>query len=274
MRHQQILLELATRKATHPQELDRLRQPRRKRRFPRKASLTHPGKKYYKATRTASGVAQRSKFVGDRLPRRKRRRRQASWKKLVILAPTIIPILLILNWLISILSNSFPVFNLQQFENPPQKVAVSPPQISPVDALVRAIIEQESTNNFQSLNPHSQALGLAQVMPANLSDWSKEALGYHLTAKEFLNNPELQKKIINHKLSEYWQDALTDTNGDEDLAILMVASRWYSGSADNYNSKAPQWYKAKDGKLHRYPSIAEYSNSILEKYRQFITPQQ
>lgn len=263
MRHQQILLELATRKATHPQELDRLRQPRRKRRV-------HPGKKSYKSTRTASAVDRRSRFVSDRLPRRKRRRRQASWKKLVILAPTIIPILLILNWLISFLSNSFPIFNLQQFENPPQQVAVSP-TLSPVDALIRAIIQQESTNDFQSLNPHSQALGLAQVMPANLSNWSKEALGYHLTSDEFLNNPDLQKKIINHKLSEYWQDALADTKGNEDLAILMVASRWYSGSPDNYNSKAPQWYKAKNGKLHRYPSVAEYSNSILEKYREVTT---
>lgn len=267
MRHQQILLELATRKATRPQELDRPRQPRRKRRV-------HPGKKYYKSTRTASGVPQRPKFVSDQLPRRKRRRRQASWKKLVILAPAIILSLLILNWVISFLPNFFPPFSSQQFENNPQQVAVSLPRISPVDALSRAIIEQESTDNFQSLNPHSQALGLAQVMPANLSDWSKEALGYHLTADEFLNNPNLQKKIINHKLSDYWQEALADTNGDEDLAILMVASRWYSGSPDNYNSKEPQWYKAKNGKLHRYPSVAEYSNSILEKYRQFMTTEQ
>lgn len=269
MRHQQILLELATSKATHSQAPHLPPQSRRKRRFLQPASLTHPGKNYYKSTRTASNVRQRSKPVGDRLPRRKRRR-QASWTKLVILAPTFILSLLILNWLISLLSNSFPVFNLQPFESP-QQVSVSLPKTSPVDALSRAIIAQESTDNFQSLNPHSQALGLAQVMPDNLSDWSKEALGYRLKVDEFLNNPELQKKIINHRLSKYWQEALTDSNKDEDLAVLMVASRWYSGSSDNYNSKEPQWYKAKDGKLHRYPSIAEYSNSILEKYRQFMT---
>jgi len=37
---------------------------------------------------------------------------------------------------------------------------------------------------------------------------------------EFLNNPELQLKIIEHKLSEYWQEALADSDGNEDVAVL------------------------------------------------------
>lgn len=262
MRHQQILLELATGKAAHPQASHLQPQTRRTKR-------THPRKKYYKSIHTTS-LHQQSKSVVNRIPKRKRRKRQASWTKLVILVSSFILILLILKWLISFLPNYFPAVTLEQIENYPQ-VSVLLPQTSPLDALSRAIIAQESTDNFQSLNPHSQALGLAQVMPANLSDWSKEALGYRLKVDEFLNNPELQKKIINYRLNKYWQEALVDSNGDEDLAVLMVASRWYSGSSDNYNSKTPQWYKGKDGKLHRYPSVAEYSNSILEKYRQFMT---
>lgn len=262
MRHQEIVLALATNKVALP-GVSPPPQPSRTRR--------HPSKKHYRPTPTKYPVQQRSKPVEYQLPRRRRPRRQASWRKSIILAPTLIVSLLILKWLTSFLPDSFPAFTFGRWEDSPPQVAVSPPQISPLDALSRAIISQESTDNFQSLNPHSQALGLAQVMPANLSDWSKEALGYRLTVKEFLNNPDLQKKIINYKLSEYWQDALADTNGDEDLAVLRVASHWYSGRPHLYNSKAPQWYKGKDGKLHSYPSIAEYSNSVLERYRQLMT---
>lgn len=94
-------------------------------------------------------------------------------------------------------------------------------------------------------------------------------LGYSLAPHEFLNNPELQRKIINHKLSEYWQEALTDSGGDEELAVRKVASHWYSGNPKMYTSKVGQWYKGRNGKFHRYPSVAEYSKSILQKYRKY-----
>jgi hypothetical protein len=178
--------------------------------------------------------------------------------------------------LFSFLPTGGKTFAPEQSKNLPQKVAVlpspasvHPSAISPMVALSRAIIGQESSDDFQSLNSHSGALGLAQIMPANLSAWSQDILGYRLTPDEFLNNPKLQMKIIEHKLSEYWQEALVDSNGDEEVAVLRVASYWYSGNPNLYTSTVPQSYQGKNGKLHRYPSVSEYSNSVLKKYRQY-----
>jgi len=97
---------------------------------------------------------------------------------------------------------------------------VNPPAISPVVAL-NALLDKkvQTTSSLNSLEPW---------------DWpklcrSQDILGYRLTPDEFLNNPELQLKIIEHKLSEYWQEALVDSNGDEEVAVLRV-SYWYSGN--------------------------------------------
>ncbi len=179
-------------------------------------------------------------------------------------------------FLLSFLPTSFKAVAPQQFSGSPQKVAVlpaphlpvNPPATPPVVALRRAIVAQQSSADSQSLNPHSKPLGLAQIMPANLSNWSKNILGYRL-APDDLNSPDLQLKIIDHKLSEYWQQALADSGGNEELAVLRVASNWYSGNPERYKSRLPQRYKGRDGRLHGYPSVAEYSNSVLKKYRHY-----
>lgn len=128
--------------------------------------------------------------------------------------------------------------------------------------LRRAIIGQESGANFRAVNRHSGALGYGQVMPENVASWSREALGYSITPQQFLNSPQLQLQIIDHKLSQYLQQALRVSNGNEEVAIRRVASQWYSGRPHLYNSTTPQYYGG-----HRYPSIAEYTLSVLAKYR-------
>lgn len=128
--------------------------------------------------------------------------------------------------------------------------------------LRRAIIGQESGANFRAVNRHSGALGYGQVMPENVADWSREALGYSITPQQFLNSPQLQLQIIDHKLGQYLQHALLASNGNEEVAIRRVASQWYSGRPHLYNSTTPQYYGG-----HRYPSIAEYTLSVLAKYR-------
>ncbi len=226
----------------------------------------HQVKNYYSPTR-------KSEFRVH--PRQLRsRRRRANNKILLFLVPTIVLSLLMVK-LLSFLPTFSKAFTTQQSNNLPQKVAVpspaqvSTPAIPPVMALSQAIIGQESSANAQSLNPHSGALGLAQIMPANLKAWSQDILGYQITPDEFLNNRELQLKIIQHKLSEYWQEALAASDGDEAIAVLRVASYWYSGNPNLYASTVPQSYQGKNGKLHRYPSVAEYSNSVLKKYRHY-----
>jgi hypothetical protein len=130
-----------------------------------------------------------------------------------------------------------------------------------VEALSQAIINQESNANFVAVNPDSGALGYAQIMPENLPLWSREALGYEVTPDQFLANPDLQKQIIEHRITLYWQQALMDSKGDREKAILMVASRWYSGDPYLYHSTQAQFYDAQE-----YPSIAEYSQSVLRQW--------
>ena len=72
-----------------------------------------------------------------------------------------------------------------------------------VTQLRRAIIGQESGGKFDRVNPHSGALGYAQLMPTNVKAWGKEALGYAPSKREFLGNPQLQLKVIDHKLKCY-----------------------------------------------------------------------
>jgi len=245
MRHQRIILELAAQqeiererqRSTHSRHNRRKRRSLLERPIPTQNTRVHP-------------------------PRRQRRLRRDRWHKLVILIPTVVLGLLLSRWLLSLQTQ------FSQASN--SRAQPAPFLVSPVDALSRAIISQESTNNHESLNPHSQALGLAQIMPANIGTWSKEALGYRISVDEFLSNPTAQKQIINYKLEQYWHDALVESQGDEEIAVLRVASHWYSGSPDLYKSKAVQWYKGTDGKLHRYPSVAKYSNSILQKYKQHV----
>ncbi len=130
-------------------------------------------------------------------------------------------------------------------------------------SLRRAIIGQESDYNYKAVNVHSGALGFAQVMPFNIAPWSKEALGYEITPKQFLENPELQLKIIDFKVGQYLQNALKASNGDLDIAVMRVAAQWYSGNPRLYKSTKIQWYKG-----HPYPSINEYSKSVLHKFHQ------
>ncbi len=141
------------------------------------------------------------------------------------------------------------------------------PFATDVEALSEAIISQESNRNYQAVNPDSGALGYAQIMPENLPLWSREALGYEVTPEQFLANPELQKKIIDHRLTLYWQDALMASGGDRDQAILMVASRWYSGDPYLYTSTQQQFY---NGQV--YPSIAAYSQQVLQLWQQQRSP--
>lgn len=141
------------------------------------------------------------------------------------------------------------------------------PVSSDIEALTDAIIQQESNGNYSAINPDSGALGYAQIMPENLPLWSQEALGYPITPETFLADPNLQHKIIEHRLMLYWQEALVDTKGNKEQAILMVASRWYSGDPYLYQSAQEQFYDGQE-----YPSIANYSQSILQQWKQRRRP--
>ncbi len=130
-----------------------------------------------------------------------------------------------------------------------------------IDGARRAIVGNESGNNFRAVNPHSGALGFAQVMPSNVGPWSQEILGRTVSQQEFLNNPSVQMAIINGKLQKYFQqEAAKGFTGE--VLLRRVASIWYSGQADLYDNATDEYY---DG--HKYPSIRNYTKDIAKRYR-------
>lgn len=135
---------------------------------------------------------------------------------------------------------------------------------SVIDAIRTGIFGQESGNNYGAVNPHSGALGFAQVMPNNVAPWTTAALGRALSTQEFLRNPQAQIATVNHKLQEYMKTALAASNGNEDEAIRRVAAMWYGGEGNigSFANTAPQMYKG-----HRYPSFNEYTSSVLARAR-------
>lgn len=133
-------------------------------------------------------------------------------------------------------------------------------QVDKITALMRAIIGQESGGKFNIVNPHSGALGYGQVMPANVSSWTMEALGYSLSAREFLNSPKLQIKTIKFQLEKAWNSQASAATEEE--RVRRVASIWYSGRSRLWNNTKPQFYNG-----HPYPSISDYTKSVWRKYQ-------
>jgi hypothetical protein len=149
---------------------------------------------------------------------------------------------------------------------PPTTSAIKPPtaktRSKQLTALRRAIVGQESAGKFWIVNPDSGALGYGQLLRENVAPWTKAALGRALTPEEFLANPDLQIKTIDHKLNEYLQRALAYTGGnDEEVAIRRVASAWYSGNPELWDNTRPQYSNGR-----RYPSIESYTRSVWRRY--------
>lgn len=155
---------------------------------------------------------------------------------------------------------------LPRLKKPSSKPLIAKSRSKQVTALRRAIIGQESDGKFWLINPDSGALGYGQLLQENVAPWTKAALGRALTVEEFLNNPELQIKTIDHKLDQYLQRELIYTGGmNEELAIRRVASAWYSGNPKLWNNTSPQYSNGR-----RYPSIERYTRSVWQRYQREI----
>jgi len=93
---------------------------------------------------------------------------------------------------------------------------------------MRKIKAVESSGNYQARGPvvtsgqyaGERALGAYQVMPGNLPQWSREALGYQVTPQQFLQNPQIQDQIVAHQFAKNYQKY---GNWDD------AASVWFTG---------------------------------------------
>jgi len=93
-----------------------------------------------------------------------------------------------------------------------------------IQKIASAIGQFESGGNYKAVGPDTgkgnKALGKYQIMMSNLPSWSKEALGRTVSQKEFLDSPEIQDKIAEYKMGQYF---------DKYGSVQDVASVWFSG---------------------------------------------
>jgi hypothetical protein len=150
-------------------------------------------------------------------------------------------------------------FLLWALQGKEPKIEVSTKPI--VERLRNAIAGQESNHNPSAVNPDSNALGYGQVMPENIKSWSKQCLGQSISEDEFIKSKEKQIKIIDCKLKE-GLELTAKTAKNEEEQIRKVASIWYSGDATLFDNPRPQTYGAGS-----YPSIREYTQTVLERFK-------
>jgi hypothetical protein len=122
--------------------------------------------------------------------------------------------------------------------------------------LFMAIFGQESGGDYQIVNKDSGALGIGQVMPANVPSWTKECLGQSYTPAQFLACDDIQLATVTCKLSKMFDNYTA--KGEEGFeACRSTAAEWYSGQGSLKDSTRPQG---------GYPSILAYTVSVCTKW--------
>ena len=108
-----------------------------------------------------------------------------------------------------------------------------------------AIRQQESGGNPDAVSSVG-ALGLYQIMPANIGPWSKKYLGRQVSVAQYRRSPELQERLGSAVLHAFYKQ----------YGARGAASAWYSGNpnlANNYGAQGSG------------PSIGSYVDSVMSR---------
>lgn len=140
-----------------------------------------------------------------------------------------------------------------------KKYKPSQKEIEILNKLYRAIVFQESNNNYRAVNQDSGAIGLGQVLPSNIPSWCKRITSRFCAVQEFHSNPELQTTIIYGTLLEELRRIKSIyPDEDTDITVRRIASWWYSGNENLINNSRKQG---------KYPSIKQYTLEVLRKFK-------
>jgi hypothetical protein len=129
-----------------------------------------------------------------------------------------------------------------------------------LNALVSSIVSQESSGNHSLKHPVSGALGMGQVLPSNLPEWTTETFGREVSPEQFLASRDIQYYVIRQKLLQYYLRGIKASSGDLYTAIRRVAAQWYSGQPDAIDSVKS---------VATGPSVQQYSLDILGRFQNF-----
>src|SRR6478736_1847478 len=118
------------------------------------------------------------------------------------------------------------------------------------DDFMAAIAGQESGGlgdqaRYSVVNSYG-AVGKYHVLKSNVPEWSRAALGRSITWQQFRDSPELQEKIVRHRLKKYF----------DQYGPRGAASAWYSG-----NPSLDQSTRSQSGG----PSIKSYVDSVMSR---------
>lgn len=108
-------------------------------------------------------------------------------------------------------------------------------------------VQESGGSNYGIVNAYG-AVGKYQVLKSNIPSWSKAALGYSITWQKFRDSPDLQEKIVRHRLGGYYKQ----------YGFRGAASAWYSG-----NPKLDQSTRPQPGG----PSIKKYVDDVEARAR-------
>jgi hypothetical protein len=129
-----------------------------------------------------------------------------------------------------------------------------------LNALVSSIVSQESSGNYSLKHPVSGALGMGQVLPSNLPEWTTETFGREVTPDQFLASQDIQYYVIRQKLLQYYLRGIKASGGDLYIATRRVAAQWYSGQPEAIDSVKP---------VATGPSVQKYTFDILGRFQNF-----
>lgn len=129
-----------------------------------------------------------------------------------------------------------------------------------VGKLTAAIVSKESGGDYNAHNMdagNGGAIGIGQVMAANVPSWTMKHYGESLTPEQYKKNHAAQNAVVRGQVKDYYTTAKGQGYSDEEAA-RRVASQWYSGNPDLHTSTRPQMAGGNE-----YPSISSYADDVV-----------
>jgi hypothetical protein len=139
-----------------------------------------------------------------------------------------------------------------------------------------ALIGQESGGNYSAENDRTGALGLTQILPSNIPQWTEQHLGRRMTPEEFARDPQAQMEVSVKENNFQFKRFLAAGNPPT-VAMRMALAKWYSGDENAHLSDAPLWKvpgrrravrshdRPANGVRLSEPTVKDYVDSVMRR---------